>query len=193
MDIPQTYSLQELFNNRKICISESNNLGVEDIFKIFVKNQNLIRETLNNYDEINEKLLIKDFVFFKRNSEFNFILISHKIKILNFIILISAIFKILAERNWINAKHYEIFLNIMKNETFYNIELQASDNLFFRNFIIDRIQSDQNLKSTNFSIFIKLTFYSFCEELQELQNDKLNDLLNKIINYEFYPQNLNLN
>lgn len=81
----------------------------------------------------------------------------------------------------------------MKDETFYHIELQDSDNSFFKDFIINRQHHQTNIELSNFSKFLKFTFYHFEQELEEMESQKINLLLNKITNYRLYIREIYLN
>lgn len=191
--LKQTYSIQEFFRDRKIFITDLDKLSLENLFKNSIENQNLIQDILTNSDYKENKSSTEKFIFVEKKSDNNFLLLSNKIKILNLKILVSAIFNILEKRGSINNEHHEIFQNIMKDETLYHLELQDSDNSFFKDFIINRIPPRKNIKLTNLSVFMRISFYSFCEELEEMELVDINNLLQKITNHKFSIQYINLN
>ena len=182
----KVYTIQEFFKNRKILISDLEKFSVEDLYKNSVENQYFIS---NIFERSNTKKLY----IVKKKSENTFHLLTQRIDILKYNILASSIFFVLYKRNMINNMHNEIFQDILKSETLYHVELNNFDNHFFRDFIINRTNTNKNINLSNFAIFLKLTFYSFWEEIESLRIDEINNLLTRILNQKLSVQCINFN
>ena len=191
MEIKNKFTILEFFAGKKIIIKDLNKLSLEELFGFSIYNHTLISELKNNSSK-KYHFAINNTIF-NKNSEKEVCVLSNKIEFINLIILVSAIFSILFKREELNNEHHLIFQNILKDETFYHIELQDSDNSFFKDFIINRHHHQTNIELSNFSKFLKFTFYHFEQELEEMESQKINLLLNKITNYRLYIREIYLN
>ena len=186
MKINQEFTFREFTKNKKILISDLEKLSAQKLFELTVENNSLIINTLN-------KSLNKNFLFFFEDKKSNFHLLINKIEFLNFIILFSAIFFTLTKRNLVTYIHYKIFEDILKCETLYHLEINNADKDFFKNFIINRVQTYENIKLSNFATFVKSNFYTFSGEIENMSNNKVNNLLDMLINTKLQIQKINFN
>lgn len=191
MQIKENYTIQEFFADKKIIIEDLNKLSLEQLFKYSLKNQSFINELISNSEKKNGFLI--NYIIQNANRENEFCLLSNKIKLVSFTILISAIFSTLYNREEINSEHHKIFKNILKEETLYHIELQNSDNNFFKDFIVNRNPRQMHIQLSNLSRFLQYTFYHFEQELHQMTLREINNLLSKITNYKLHIQQINLN
>ena len=166
MKINQEFTFREFTKNKKILISDLEKLSAQKLFELTVENNSLIINTLN-------KSLHKNFLFFFEDKKSNFHLLINKIEFLNFIILFSAIFFTLTKRNLVTSIHYKIFEDILKCETLYHLEINNADKDFFKNFIINRVQSYENIKLSNFEVsnvfiydvvVLSFKYFKFCSK-----------------------------
>ena len=92
-----------------------------------------------------------------------------------------------------NIKNYNNYNEKYKKYLLYHLEINNADKDFFKNFIINRVQTYENIKLSNFATFVKSNFYTFSGEIENMSNNKVNNLLDMLINTKLQIQKINFN